>query len=119
MTTDGKQEPAWKWWLNSILITLLFLVIIGVLIFYLNKYISILSPSMKFFVMILSVGGGFGGLCYSLVENKGRLKLCNLYQVEENEKDNETKKKEKKPSLELGCIGDILIGIGGALAIFL
>lgn len=85
---------------------------------------------VSIYILVLSFGGGLGGLCYSLIENKGYLKLCSIHRYEDD-KDTEDKKKEnkedekrpdvndKKLGLDLGCIGDILIGIGSAFAVFL
>jgi tetratricopeptide (TPR) repeat protein len=80
-------------------------------------------------IMVLSLAGGLGGLCYSLIENR-RFILCHI-QCFENEKDKKPDKegrkpedkvkdenRDKSPGLDLGGITDIWIGIGSAFAVF-
>ncbi len=97
-------------WFQSILLTLFcFILTVGLLIC-LVWLVSFFSKPISIYMLILSVAGGFGGLCYSLLE-KGRIKLCR-FSLDNDEKD-------KKPGLDLGSIADILIGVGSAFAIFL
>ena len=104
-------------WRQSVLLTLLGLILTAGLITCLVWLASFFSRPISIYILVLSAGGGFGGLCYSLIENKGYLKLCSVHQYEE--KEDKPAVKDKKTGLDLGCIADILIGIGSAFAIFL
>ncbi len=127
-----------KKWCQPLLFTLLGLIITAGLIYVVVWLAAAAFPeadSKSFFstiskyVLVLSLAGGLGGLCYSLIENRGLI-LCHI-QDYEDEKDKKPDKeggkpedkakdgkKDKAPGLDLGCVADIWIGIGSAFAVF-
>lgn len=120
-------------WCQPLLLTSLGLIITAALIYGVVWLASLFSGPIALYILVLSIAGGFGGLCYSLIENKGLI-LCHLrfYKSEEPEKpggetgpENKVKPakgtekpEDKKPGLDLGCVADIWVGMGSAFAIF-
>lgn len=56
-------------------------------------------------LILLGVSGALGGLLYSIIASKGEFGLCYY-------------KKEGSERLTLGALGDMVVGIGGALGVF-
>jgi tetratricopeptide (TPR) repeat protein len=130
-------------WGQSIWLTIIGYLILACLIALLLWITSLFSRPIYIYLLVISLTGGFGGLCFSLIEHNGLI-LTHLRPIEEDlstgtdnksekttenadvNKDNkvtvdqvkQNKQIEINPGLDLGSVGDTLIGIGSAFAVF-
>lgn len=91
-----------KGFIFSVLLTL---VCSGLLVYTVRRFALLFGAELYLYITILSASGGFGGLIWSLLQDKRRFELCSISLTERK--------------VGLGTIGDIVVGIGSALGVFL
>jgi tetratricopeptide (TPR) repeat protein len=131
-------------WGRALWFTIAGFIVVACLIGAILWVASWFSRPIYIYLLVISLTGGFGGLVYSLIEHKGLI-LTHFRYIEEdlsaNKEDQDNKvtpaaedkntgnsaaakttktdeKIEINPGLDLGSVGDMLIGIGSAFAVF-
>jgi tetratricopeptide (TPR) repeat protein len=139
--------PSKRKYHQAILLTILGFVITAGLVAVIVVFTSISKRPIYIYLLVISLTGGFGGLCSSLIENGGLIlthlrpiqritKIGDKKAPEDSNIDNPNPTKQDKtdnkinnlaesqykveffPGLYLGTVGDTLIGIASAFGVF-